>query len=147
MLNNVLQPVIEKKVLKKNSAWLVYIFQSTAGSSSLGLFHFRVLALETNLNKLLYGKLTHGQLYWLTQVLGRLTGTYRVYAMAATQRPPTFVVLVMGNLMAHITGTTGIFVFFRVNEYILSKFCYWPNSFWTNFCFDEKVFNNFMILM
>ena len=52
---------------------------------------------------------------WLTQVLERLTGTYRVYAMAATQRPPTFVVLVMGNLMVHITGTTGIFQ--RVYKY------------------------------
>ena len=64
---------------------------------------------------------------WLTQVIGRLTGTYRVYAMAATQRPPTFVVLVMGNLMAHITGTTGIFVLFKefiniIKSLLLVKF-------------------------
>ena len=44
---------------------------------------------------------------WLTQVIGRLMGTYRVYAMAATPRPPNFVALVMGNLMMHITGTAG----------------------------------------
>ena len=73
---------------------------------------------------------------WLTQVIGRLTGTYRVYAMAATQRPPTFVVLVMGNLMAHITGTTDIFQ--RVYKHY--QVC-------LNIFFSRNFFNNFMILM
>ena len=46
---------------------------------------------------------------------------FRVYAMAATQRPPTFVVLVMGNLMAHITGTTVQRVYNYYQKFVIGQ--------------------------
>ena len=63
-------------------------------------------------------------------------GPQRVCAMLAALHPPTFVVLVMGNLMPHITGTTGIFVFFK--EFM--------NTHYQNFVVNQIYFGQTFVL-